>query len=323
MKKQITKIKNQTWIDYSDVQKKDYAELCKNEQFDPLTFADYSSHEQLPKYEKDEPYSVLILRSCDEKIKNSADKVQDLTTKIILYYSNDTLITVHRLEIDFITNLVKELSQPLKMGTGESSISTQPGSLHEVIDHIFAKSIQSFESPLNELTGKIESFEESVFKNKVKKNALREGYYLKRRASAFRKVLKMTSDLISKMNQKPDGLALSFLDRKDLVDRYYFYADDNLENMTVLLNLHMSISSQMTNEASFRTNEVMRVLTVFSIFFLPLNFIAGLYGMNFENMPELKEPNGYYIILIVMASVAAGLYLWMYRQGWLKKPEDL
>jgi magnesium transporter len=125
------------------------------------------------------------------------------------------------------------------------------------------------------------------------------------------------------MNQRPDDLSLLFLDRKDLVDRYYFYADDNLEIMTVLLNLHLSISSQMTNEASFRTNEVMRVLTVFSIFFLPLNFIAGLYGMNFENMPELKEPHGYFIILTIMGIVAVSLYLWMYRQGWLKKPEDI
>lgn len=307
MKKQIAKIKNQTWTDYSDIQKKDYLSISEVEKFDLATVTEYASHEQLPKFEKDDPYSVLILRVYDDKKKSSADKVQDLTTKIILYYNSENLITIHRLEIDFITQLLQ---------------APGPQSLQEIIDTLFAKSVRSFEAPLNELTSKIEIFEESVFKNKVKKNALREGYLLKRRASAFRKVLKMTADIINKMNQKPDDLSLLFLERKDLVDRYYFYAEDNLENMTVLLNLHLSISSQMTNEASFRTNEVMRVLTVFSIFFLPLNFIAGLYGMNFENMPELKEPHGYFIILTIMGVVAVSLYLWMYRQGWLKKPED-
>ncbi|HEY1078684.1 MAG TPA: CorA family divalent cation transporter, partial [Bdellovibrio sp.] len=76
-----------------------------------------------------------------------------------------------------------------------------------------------------------------------------------------------------------------------------------------------------TNEASYRTNEVMRVLTVFSIFFLPLNFIAGVYGMNFENMPELKAPNGYYMTLAVMAFVVVSITYWMYKKGWLKKEE--
>lgn len=62
----------------------------------------------------------------------------------------------------------------------------------------------------------------------------------------------------------------------------------------------------------------MRLLTVFSAFFLPLNFIASIYGMNFQNMPELASPHGYHTTLAVMASVAAVIYIWVKRKGWLK-----
>ncbi len=84
---------------------------------------------------------------------------------------------------------------------------------------------------------------------------------------------------------------------REPLDKHIYYADDIHEEITGLLNLHLALMAQRTNEASFRTNEVMRVLTVFSIFFLPLNFIAGIYGMNFENMPELKAANGYFMTL--------------------------
>jgi magnesium transporter len=109
------------------------------------------------------------------------------------------------------------------------------------------------------------------------------------------------------------------------LDKLIFYSDDIYEEITGLLNLHLSLMSQKTNEASFRTNEVMRVLTIFSIFFLPLNFIAGIYGMNFENMPELREPHGYYITLGFMIMIVLGITYWIYRKGWMKKdvlPKD-
>jgi magnesium transporter len=97
MKKQILKIKNQTWTDYSDIQKKDYLTISEVEKFDLATVTEHASHEQLPKFEKDDPYSVLILRVYDDKKKSSADKVQDLTTKIILYFNSENLITIHRI----------------------------------------------------------------------------------------------------------------------------------------------------------------------------------------------------------------------------------
>jgi magnesium transporter len=66
-----------------------------------------------------------------------------------------------------------------------------------------------------------------------------------------------------------------------------------------------------------RTNEVMRVLTVFSAIFLPITFLAGLYGMNFQNMPETETQNGYFVVLGVMATCVTGMLWWMRRKGWI------
>jgi magnesium transporter len=77
-----------------------------------------------------------------------------------------------------------------------------------------------------------------------------------------------------------------------------------------LLELYLSAVSQ-------RTNEIMRVLTVISAVFIPLTFVAGVYGMNFDFMPELWQPWGYYVCLIFMAAVATFQLVFFKRKGWL------
>jgi magnesium transporter len=66
-----------------------------------------------------------------------------------------------------------------------------------------------------------------------------------------------------------------------------------------------------------RTNEVMKTLTIVSTIFIPLGFLAGLYGMNFETMPELKWKYGYFVLLGVMASIVIVFFVWFRKRGWL------
>ena len=61
----------------------------------------------------------------------------------------------------------------------------------------------------------------------------------------------------------------------------------------------------------------MKTLAVVSAIILPLSLIAGIYGMNFENMPELKSENGYFLTLGVMAIVTLGLLIYFWRRGWI------
>ncbi|MNN13667.1 Magnesium transport protein CorA [compost metagenome] len=61
----------------------------------------------------------------------------------------------------------------------------------------------------------------------------------------------------------------------------------------------------------------MRILTIFSVFFMPITFVAGVYGMNFKNMPELEWYYGYPIAMAIMVAISMAIYLWFKRKGWL------
>jgi magnesium transporter len=76
-----------------------------------------------------------------------------------------------------------------------------------------------------------------------------------------------------------------------------------------MFNLYVSLNGQ-------QMNEVMKVLTIFSAIFIPLTFIAGLYGMNFQNMPELAKPWGYPAVLGLMTAVAGAMLVYFWRKKW-------
>jgi len=77
-----------------------------------------------------------------------------------------------------------------------------------------------------------------------------------------------------------------------------------------LIDGYISISSH-------RLNNIMKILTIASVIFLPLTFIAGIYGMNFENMPELKSTYGYFFVIGVLITLAAGLLAVFKRMRWI------
>ena len=83
-----------------------------------------------------------------------------------------------------------------------------------------------------------------------------------------------------------------------------------------LFDIHFSVVAN-------RTNDVMKTLAVLSAIILPLSLIAGIYGMNFEYMPELKSPIGYFATLGVMALVAAVLLVYFWRRGWIFQRDEV
>ena len=96
-------------------------------------------------------------------------------------------------------------------------------------------------------------------------------------------------------------------DIKDKILSLILSYDEVSEDSNNLLNTYLSVNAQ-------KNNDVMKLLTIFSAFFLPLTFIAGIYGMNFENMPELTWQAGYFLTLGVMAIVAMVIYVWFKRK---------
>ncbi len=100
---------------------------------------------------------------------------------------------------------------------------------------------------------------------------------------------------------------------RDLED-HSLHASEAIENYKELLN--DELSNFHTNSGS-RLNEIIRVLTIFSVVFIPLTFLAGIYGTNFKYLPELDYQYSYYIFWCVLIFVAAGMLYFFKRKGWL------
>lgn len=97
---------------------------------------------------------------------------------------------------------------------------------------------------------------------------------------------------------------------------------DHVIQVTDLVETYRDVTNGLydlfVSEISFRTNAVVQTLTIVSTIFMPLSFLAGLYGMNFVNIPELQNPKGYYYLLGVMAVICIAMVAWFYRKGWFQ-----
>jgi magnesium transporter len=96
---------------------------------------------------------------------------------------------------------------------------------------------------------------------------------------------------------------------------------DHIIQVIDTLEVYRDMSSNMLDiylsSQSFRLNEVMKVLTIIATIFIPLTFVAGLYGMNFEYMPELRHPLGYYFSLLLMLAIALSMLAYFHRKQWI------
>ena len=264
----------------------------------------------LPHIETYGATQFVLLRLMEPKVQFDADSVQELTTKIALFMNASRVISIHRLPLSEVTEIEKKIK----------NIPAADLTKYHLISYFFEQVSLGFDIPLTDLEHKIERFEEKIFRGEDSKLFLQDGYYIKRKASAFKKVIKFTIDTLGKLMQKSDCPLGLMQEVRDRFERNHFYADDIYENVQSLLNLHIAMASQKTNEASFRTNEVMRVLTVLTIFFLPLNFLAGVYGMNFEHIPLLKDEHGFWYAIAFMAVTSFGLLYYVLRKGWFAPP---
>lgn len=262
----------------------------------------------LPHIENYGSTRFVIMRMPEPSTDSKADSVQELTTKVALFINDGKVYTVHRIaHLDCLSRIANTLSEVQRIGQSDDM------EINNLLGLLFEEMADGFENPLTQLEASMEKFEENIFNHKRSKALLQEGYYIKRKASAYRKVLKYSIDILTKLAAKQE----LWQDSRDKLERNLFYADDVFENTQGLLNLHLSIASQRTNEASFRTNEIMRVLTVLTIFFLPLNFIAGVFGMNFSHIPGLQQEWGFWASIGLMIFISLALFIYIAVKGWL------
>ncbi|QHW31624.1 magnesium/cobalt transporter CorA [Paenibacillus rhizovicinus] len=109
---------------------------------------------------------------------------------------------------------------------------------------------------------------------------------------------------------------------EELKHYHHFFTDiyDHLLKLSEIVDSNRDMTSDLRDHymslSANRMNTIMKTLTVITVIFMPLTFIAGIYGMNFVNMPELTWHNGYFGVLIVMALLAVGMYAWFKVKGW-------
>ncbi len=280
---------NFLWIDLTHPNTQQLRDLSETYGLDIILLHDSMQQGHLPKWEKYKDFYFVILRSYTANINDKFTKYGELSNKIAFFFNDKLMITIHRKEFEFLKNI--------------SSTSSHPQELFlEISRHM----VDSFNDPLKKLSEKIDQFERTIFLKKESALSLEELYFMKSRARNGRKLLQLTQNVMYQLELRKE-LQTIFQDIKDSLTQSLLVYDEILDDSMNLLNTYLSITAQ-------RNNDVIRVLTIFSAFFLPLTFIAGIYGMNFEHMPELKWPFGYFFCLIIMASVSLAIYFWFKRR---------
>ncbi len=306
------KTENFWWIDISGPSIADLEKIGKQFQLDPTTIQDCLEPEHLPKLESMGDVQFVILRSYDCDADKKSDSVQAITNKVALFVSAQFLITIHRQEQAFIHELFDKIAIEIK---------EKPTSTFAVANEIMFRVTKTYETGLLSIYKMFDTFEQDVF-NKNKKIKLVQSYLLKRRINIMRRVLSLMKEPITGlMVLAPQKCRLDYKNTRDFVDKMAYQADVIHDNLVSLLSLQISLASQVTNEASHKTNEVMRTLTVVSIFFMPLNFISGVYGMNFEKMPLLSSAFGFWWAILIMTLSTLGIYRWFQKKGWINLKE--
>jgi magnesium transporter len=170
--------------------------------------------------------------------------------------------------------------------------------------------LESYDDPAGRLSEQVDFYENQVMLKRTSEDYMERLFYIKREASVAHKVLTLMVEPINHIFvQKREKVELQNVRDQHLKMQTLY--GQVLEEVNNLMNMYMSYQAQ-------RTNDVVKVLTLFSVFFMPLTFIAGIYGMNFDFMPELRQRWGYPAVLGVMALVSLAIYYYFRRKEWLR-----
>jgi magnesium transporter len=292
---------NQQWIDLENPSEQEILDLGSQFNIDAIYLQDVMQPEHLPKWEyadEDEQY-FFIARYADPIAPKAADNIHAMTRKLAVFLRPGVLITIHRGHIPFLDDIRQKCVEPA------SRYKTTEQLLCRMLKEVY----RSYEQMVVTASRELEYYESKILQNHQLPPFLKGLFLVRRRSSVTRKVLllsKTLMDALRGMDINPSQIQ----DARDMFVRVETLSEDLYERSASLISMHLALADQ-------RANQVMKVLTIFSAFFLPITFIAGVYGMNFEFMPETQTHYGYFISLGAMALVSIGIYSWFKRAGWM------
>lgn len=286
------------WTDITNPTKEELEEVSKMYDLNPYTLMDSLDPDHLPKYEEHNNTHFFIVRILQHS-KEHEETIHELTSKIAVFYNEKFIITIHR------------ASQPIMQEIREHCIKLgKVNSAAGMAVRVIWETLHSYELPVFKLSDEVDYYESKVFLKKNIPADMIEGiYYLKRKAGLCKKLLLLTKEVLNSV-KVDDSYKPALQDVRDLQVKLLTLYDQVHEDTNNLLNIYLSLSAR-------KTNDVMKILTIFSVFFMPLTFIAGIYGMNFKFMPELTMQYGYPVTLLAMGIIVVVIFVWFRRKHWL------
>lgn len=216
--------------------------------------------------------------------------------------------------ISFQEERSKEVFEPISVRLKTSAGKTRKNGADYLLYSLMDLVVDNYFLILEQISENIERLEDSII-NTTKQKSMTEMYSLKRELMLMRKVVFPLREMLSNLIREDAPLitpntVLYLRDVHDHVSQVIESIDSYRELVASLMDLSLS-------QAGNRMNNVMKVLTVISVIFMPLTFIAGIYGMNFDNIPELHWQNGYYFVWGFMIILVLGMLVYFKRKDWL------
>lgn len=287
------------WIDVLGFEPESQAFVAQCEGLHPLAVDDAFALQHQPKVEEFADLLFLIVRGIDFNQETEFLR----TLKLAAFLRTGELVTVHRAPLRSVERVFTNVCEGRVTVTGPEHL------LYLLTNQI----VELYLPLLDRMSEKMEALEDEVFEE-PQEVQLESILDLRRELASLRRVMQPHRQIFSHLanagSAHIDEHHQSYF--RDVYDKV-FRVTDSLDQLRDQLS---SIRDTYLSLISHRTNEVMKTLTVISAILLPLTFLAGLYGMNFQWMPELQYRYGYFVLLGVMGVVGGGLFWWFRRRGW-------
>jgi magnesium transporter len=284
------------WMDFNNPSEEETALLSTYFHFHHLSIEDCVFSFNSPKLDYYDNYNFFILNALDQ------DTLAPI--EVSLFVSNKYIVSYHSTEL-------KELDEAWQRAkTQEKNWCNGPSYIaHQIFDEI----VDYFFPAINKIEDRLSEIEDNSARNPLH-SLMDEIFQIRSDLLKLRRIVNSMRDLLYRMlnSQRLEG----FHEHK----MYFSDIHDHLIKLSDMITSNREITSDMRDNYlsinSSRMNKHMMVLTVITTIFIPLTFIVGVYGMNFENMPELTWEYGYFMVLLIMAVISIQMFLWFKRKGW-------
>ena len=292
-----------TWINVDGIHQVDIIEKLGNQYgLHPLLLEDILNTEQRPKTEDFGEYIFIVLKMLYYDSSEGGIRAEHVS----LVLGSNFVISFQEREGDVFDSvrdrIRKKKGRVRKAGADYLAYAL----LDTIVDNYFII-LEEFEDKIEEMETGLEANPTSEILKTIRKTK-KELLYLRKTVWPLREVVSRLEKAESPLIHESTVVYL-----RDIYD-HTIQVIDTVESFRDMVS---GILDVYLSSVSNKMNEVMKVLTIFAAIFIPLTFVAGIYGMNFEFMPELKWPMGYFVVLIVMASVAGGMLFRFKKRGWI------